>query len=77
MEGFVFFKKNRKFVQPVSSYRKLIFLFPIQSPKIDALNQATDSAKNLVDIASELEKAKNEIKNKDISDLDLPEGSFF
>lgn len=43
----------------------------------DALHQATDSAKSLADIASELEKAKGEIKEKEISDLDLPEDTFF
>lgn len=43
----------------------------------EALHEATDSAKSLADIASELEKAKGEIKEKEISDLDLPEDTFF
>jgi hypothetical protein len=42
-----------------------------------ALNRATDGANSLADIASGLEKAKGEIKNKDISELDLPEDTFF
>ncbi len=43
----------------------------------DALHGATDSAKSLADIAAELEKAKGDLKNKEISDLDLPEDTFF
>jgi hypothetical protein len=43
----------------------------------ESLNKATDSAKSLADLALEIEKAKSEVKNKEISDLDLPEDTFF
>ena len=42
-----------------------------------ALNEAAEGAKNLADITSSFEKAKSEIKDKEISDLDLPEDTFF
>lgn len=43
----------------------------------EALGKAVDGANQLADIAKSLEIAKDEVKNKDISDLDLPEDTFF
>ncbi len=43
----------------------------------ESLNKAKDGADNFADIANKLEQAKGDIQNKDISDLDLPEDTFF